>query len=154
MRLCGEKRQGCCDRSAGIVSPASGLEVMVCGCIYWRAAESLAFVEGNMNSQNYFETSEKHLEPSVCKLFDSEHLILQENSASVHKSAESTRKRQHEVSILPWHCHQNLSPVKNVWSVLSNKAKNRIFLISIRDLKHESEVAFNELPRWYVVFVW
>ena len=53
--LCGEKRQTWGDPSTSFIRepPASHLEVMVCGCISYHGVEPLAFVEGNMNSQNY-----------------------------------------------------------------------------------------------------
>lgn len=71
--------------------PASGLKVVVCGCISYLGVGSLAFVEGNMSSEKVIETWEQHLEPSVHEWFDSDPRILQGDNASVYNSVQSRK---------------------------------------------------------------
>ena len=65
----------------------------------------IGFVEGNTNSQKYVEILGQHQEPSARKLFSSDHWILEEGHASSHEPTQSrsnARKRQHEMTNLPW----------------------------------------------------
>ena len=98
---------------------------------------------------NYTETLEQHLEPSFHRWFSFDHWTLQGNIASVHKSVQShTWKRYKQYQIrCGRHGHQYLSPIENWCLVLNNK----VFFISTKEeLTHELQVAWNELPLWYI----
>ena len=84
-RRVGEKWRPEC---LGVVKncPGKTIKIMVWGCVSYFGTGSLAFVEGNMNSEKYIEVLENHLWPSVCKLFGANRWVLQEDNATIHKS--------------------------------------------------------------------
>ena len=61
-------------------------------------------------------------------------------------------KHRNQIPQISWPPQSpDLSPIKNIWLLLKNKIKNRLFLIrNLADLKTQLMTAWNEVPLFYI----
>jgi transposase len=114
---------------------------------------TLAFIDGNMNSQKYIQTLDINIWPVVTKHFGSNTWYFQDDNAPCHRSRESEDwKHRNQIPQISWPPQSpDLSPIKNIWLLLKNKIKNRLFLIrNLADLKTQLMTAWNEVPLFYI----
>ena len=126
---------------------------MVWGSLTYYGVGTLAMVDGNMNSQKYIETLDNNLWQVVVKHFGNKPYLFQDDNAPCHRSrAVEEWKRQNHIPQLNWPPQSpDLSPIENIWLVIKNKIKNRLYLIrNIADLKSELMRAWMEVPLFYI----
>ena len=96
---------------------------------------------------------EENLWPVVTKHFTNKPYIFQEDNAPCHKSrACETWKTENRLPVLLWPAQSpDLSPIENIWLIMKNKIKNRLYLVhNVEDLKAELLRAWFEIPVFHV----
>lgn len=129
------------------------IKIMVWGCITYYGVGSLAFVNGNMNSQKYIQTLDDNIWQVVVKHFGNNTWYFQDDNAPCHRSNESENwKHQNRIPQISWPPQSpDLSPIENVWLLMKNKIKNRLYLIrNVNDLKTQLTKAWKEIPLFYI----
>lgn len=135
----------------GHFAPTSSatIKIMVWGCITYYVVGSLAFINGNMNSQKYIQTLDDNSWQAVVNHFGNKTWYFQDDNAPCHRSNESENwKHQNRIPQISWPPQSpDLSPIENVWLLMKNKIKNRLYLIrNVTDLKTQLTKAWNEIP--------
>ena len=133
--------------------PQTPLKLMVWGCLTYNGVGTLAFVDGNMNSDKYIQTLDDNLWPAVVKRYGSERWIFQDDNAPCHRSRQSEAwKHTNQIPQLSWPPQSpDLSPIENIWLLMKNTIKNRLYLIqNVADLKTQLLRAWNEVPLHYI----
>lgn len=135
------------------MNPSTTLKMMVWGCLTYYGVGTLATVVGNMNSEKYISTLDNNLWQIVAKHFSDKPYFFQDDNAPCHRSrAVEEWKRQNDLPQLIWPAQSpDLSPIENIWLLIKNKIKNRLYLIhSKTDLERELMRAWLETPLMYI----
>ena len=129
---------------------SSNIKIMVWGCLTYYGVGTLAFIDGNMNSQKYIQTLDDNIWPVVTKHFGNNTWYFQDDNAPCHRSRESEDwKHRNQIPQISWPPQSpDLSPIENIWLLLKNKIKNR--LRNLADLKTQLMTAWNEVPLFYL----
>ena len=133
--------------------PKSTLKIMVWGCITYQGIGTLAFIDGNMNSEKYIKTLDDSIWQVVAKNYGVNTCLFQDDNAPCHRSRLSEEwKHRYQIPQLSWPAQSpDLSPIENVWQLLKNTIKNRLYLIhNVNDLKEQLLRAWNEVPLFYI----
>lgn len=131
----------------------STLKLMVWGCVTYFGMGTLAFINGNMNSEKYINTLDNYLWPAVTKHYGVNRWIFQEDNAPTHKSRLCEAwKQENNIPILLWLAQSpDLNLVENVWLLLKNKIKRSLNRIrNLDDLKTELLNAWNNVSLHYL----
>ena len=134
-------------------APSTNLKIMVWGCHTYHGVGTLAMIKGNMNWDKYIETLDNNLWQVVAKHFGITPYLFQDDNAPCHRSRVVEEwKRQNQLTQLNWSAQSpDLSPIENVWLLMKNKIKNRLYPIrNIEDLKSELLRAWLQVPLVYV----
>lgn len=151
-RKTSEKWRGYCLGYLG-QGPTRSLKLMVWGTITYHGSGILAFVDGNMNSQKYINVLDEHLWPVIVKYFGNSPWHFMDDNCPVHRSRETENwKRRNNIQPFFWPPQSpDLNPIENVWLVLKNHVKRRIFHIhTTDDLKRELQYAWENLSKTYI----
>jgi transposase len=135
------------------VGPQATLKLMVWGCIGYDKVGPLVFVDGTMNSAKYIGVLGNHFLPFVAEHYRGQRWYLQEDNASIHRSAQTEEwKRQHRIPAFFWPPQSpDLNPVENVWNVLKNNVRKHIRDIKcVADLRDTLTTCWNSLTVTYL----
>ena len=88
-------------------------------------------INGNMNSVKYIEKLDNNLWQVVAKHFGNTPYLFQDDNAPCHRSRVVEEwKRQNELTQINWPAQSpEKFPIENVWLLMKNKIKNRLYLI-------------------------
>lgn len=134
------------------VGPKTTLKLMVWGCITYDGVGPLVFVEGNMNSTKYCKVLDDHFLPFVAEHYPDARWYLQEDNASVHRSAQTEDwKRSKGIPSFFWPPQSpDLNPIENVWHSLKTYVRKHLKDIrTAADLQQALTTCWNGLPLTY-----
>ena len=106
-----------------------------------------------MNSEKYIKTLDDNIWQVVAKNYGVNTWLFQDDNAPCHKSRLSEEwKHRSQIPQLIWPAQSpDLSPIENLWQLLKNTIKNRLYLIrNVNDLKEQLLHAWNEVPLFYI----
>jgi len=138
---------------AAHLGPRSTLKLMVWGCISYQKVGPLVFVEGTMNSAKYTNVLADHFLPFVAENFAQARWYLQDDNASIHRSANTDEwKRQHGIPGFFWPPQSpDLNPIENVWKVMKIHVKKNIAQIrTVGELQCALAACWNGLSATYL----
>jgi transposase len=103
----------------------STLELMVWGCVTYFGMGTLAFINGNVNSEKNINTLDNYLWPTVIKHYGVNRWIFQEDNAPTHKSRLCEAwKQENNIPILLWPAQSpDSNLIENVWLLLKTKLR-------------------------------
>mmetsp|Transcript_14976 Transcript_14976/g.24785 ORF Transcript_14976/g.24785 Transcript_14976/m.24785 type:complete len:432 (-) Transcript_14976:194-1489(-) len=110
------------------VDKKSTVKAVVWGCFAASGMGKLCLIDGDLHKEEYISVLEDFMYPSAAALFSVKNAcILQENNHPRHTS--TAVKRWHEeqgTRLLAWPAQSpDLSPMQNLWSILSVRVKER-----------------------------
>lgn len=124
---------------------------MIWAAFGWHGATPVAFCTSRMNSTEYIRILEDYLIPTADVLWGDgpDDWIFQQDNASIHKSAETTKWfEEQDIKVPIWPaCSPDLNPIENLWSTLSFKVydEGRRQFNSVQELQTAIEVEWNKL---------
>lgn len=97
-----------------------GGSVMIWAAIGTRGKSSIAFIDGNINSEQYQGILTNTLLPCGARIGGNRWVFMQDN-APIHTSHSTTEfLANHNIRVLPWPPRSpDLNPIENVWAILS-----------------------------------
>ena len=135
------------------LSPTTTLKLMVWGCITFNGVGPLVFVDGTMNSEKYTAVLEEHFLPFVAEHAPAGRWYLQEDNASIHRSAHTEAwKRRNGIPVFVWPPQSpDLNPIENVWLALKIHVKKNLRNIkTVADLREALLASWNQLTLAYL----
>jgi hypothetical protein len=108
---------------------------------------ALSKIEGNMNAEQYIEILQDTMYPSARALFRDGNFIFQQDNDPKH-TARATKEwfRWTRTKVLAWPAQSpDMNPIENLWSILNNRAKERVSS-SENELFNDLQEAWNNLP--------
>ena len=106
----------------------------------------LFFFDSTVNTDTYCEMLEKLMIPFIQKNFKCDFLFQQDNARPHVSHNTKSFLKKHNIRTLQWPAQSpDLSPVENIWSILSEKVyRNSNVYSSLQDLKNSIISAWND----------
>ena len=109
-------------------APKHPLKIMIWGCFSANGVCRIKVIEGSMNSNEYINTLETKMVPSVHHLFPDGQYTFQDDGAPCHRSKIVQEWHcANKTNLLDWPGNSpDINPIENLWAIVKAKVRYKM----------------------------